>query len=122
MPVQRTAYIGDGQGNYTYYHPDGTVERTSTTPGQKVLQDALTLVLPNIFKAAPAAAKPALEATGKGIQNFAPKLNSGRGLRIGISKANKIKGKKGTRRVFRVTYGNRKKHFFNIDLGPWKGR
>jgi hypothetical protein len=57
---------------------------------------------------------------GAYIGEFAPGLNKGAGLRIGISKAN-IPGGGGTKMVFRATYGNNQNHFFNIIIGKWGG-
>ncbi|SUP53543.1 Cell wall-associated polypeptide CWBP200 [Weeksella virosa] len=62
---------------------------------------------------------PLANATGNLIKTHAPNLNKGRYLRVGISKANNINANPGTRKVFRVTWGNSKKHWFNIDLGKW---
>lgn len=62
---------------------------------------------------------PLFKALGEGIRKYAPSLNRGAGFRIGISKANNINSNPGTRKVFRATFGNRVKHFFNIDIGKW---
>lgn len=62
---------------------------------------------------------PLFRAVGSGISKYMPSLNRGKGLRNGISKARNINANPGTRKVFRATYGNRQKHFFDIDIGKW---
>lgn len=48
---------------------------------------------------------------GNYLKYFHPRLGTGKGFRLGLSVD---KG----RQVFRGTYGTRKYHYFNIDLGP----
>jgi hypothetical protein len=53
---------------------------------------------------------PIFKGLGNLINKYAPSLSRGPGLRIGISKSH-------GREVFRITYGNRTKHFLDVDLG-----
>jgi hypothetical protein len=110
----RTLYVSDGKGNFTYYRPDGSIEISTVSPKMEILQD-ITLVLMPELKGVGVIGRlkvPFFEGLGKRISKYAPKLNSGKGLRIGLSKSR-------GRRVFRVTSGSGKRnHLLDIDLGP----
>lgn len=107
----RTVYVTDGRGNYIYYYPDGSIEHSTATPREKILNDISSVLLPNAIRFVPGLKKPTFELMGRIIEKFVPQINKGPGIRVGISKSH-------GRRVFRATYGNRKDHFFDIDLGP----